>query len=147
MNVHANTETSTSSDWSSPMRRPALTVLAPISLTLVALSGCGASGQTVQGSIQLIAACSVDGGYDGFDDIHAGASVEISDAAGAVIALGQLDVGERSDEGFCTYPFSIDEVPTGHEFYGVQVGNEARGTYTVPAAEIAEPVEMSLSAY
>lgn len=143
MPVHANTDASTSSDWSSRMRRPALAVLA---LAVLALSGCGSSTQSFTGSL-LLANAFGDGsdmdngtfpctGTGGFADISEGTVVTVYDATSAIVATGALGPSETmKGSGGCLFPFTIDEVPES-DFYQVEVAK--RGMVTFTQQQVAE---------
>jgi hypothetical protein len=63
--------------------------------------------------------------YGGYDDIHAGAQVEVLNGRNEVIAIGELEPDEY-DTGNA-YSFHIEGVPAGQGTYGVHIGNENRG--------------------
>lgn len=95
----------------------------------------GRSTFNVSGSIVLMRSdgYSSDGrdcsGRRGYDDIHAGAQVTVTDQAGTVVALSELQPGHQSGEaGGCLFLFTVRDVPKGKGFYGVSVGRETRGT-------------------
>lgn len=75
-------------------------------------------------------------GTGGYDDIHAGTQVVITDSAGVPIALGKLDEGELEGRvpgvisDICRFTFSISQVPTGKGFYGVEVGHRGGVQYS-----------------
>src|SRR5690606_26851216 len=100
---------------------------------------------TIRGSLTVADTCPPTGG---FADIHDGTSVTIGDASGTVIALGKLEGGIRDTENSiylgCRYAFAVRDVPVGHDFYRVQIGNERRGELTVPAAEAEVPLSLTL---
>lgn len=73
--------------------------------------------------------CSGTGGYN---DIAEGASVQVYDAAGKVIATGVLGASDMVSSE-CVFTLLVPEVPTGEEFYQVEVTN--RGKVTVTAEE------------
>lgn len=90
--------------------------------------------------------CSGKGGYD---DIHGGAQVVITDAANTTIAIGALEPGiptrDPGRPGYateCRFPFSIADVPGGHEFYGVEISHRGKLQYT--REQMASPLEFSL---
>ena len=81
--------------------------------------------------------CTGDGGYS---DIAAGAQVVVTDAAGATVAVGRL--GEGSWVGaHCEFPFAVD-VPSGSEFYGIEVSH--RGVVQYPRRRLADPIVLTL---
>lgn len=64
-------------------------------------------------------------GGSGLTDINVGAQVTIRVGA-ETVALGELGAGESTGRG-CEIPFTVDDVPTGHDFYTVEVGREEHG--------------------
>lgn len=73
----------------------------------------------------------------GYTDIADGSQVDITNAAGDVTAVGKLGYGTLEPEPSttsgpkvfgCDFPISAPTVPLGQSFYGVHVGNQARGT-------------------
>lgn len=85
-------------------------------------------------------------GTGGYDDIHEGTQVVISDAEGKTIAVGGLLEGRATGVGIrptrCTFAFSV-KAPAGEDFYGVSVGR--RGTTTYSAERLGEPLRLTLS--
>jgi hypothetical protein len=68
-------------------------------------------------------------GSGGYDDIHQGAQVTVTDPDGTVLAIGSLGPGRITGLGLgdsCRFQFSIGDVPAGHGLYGIQVTH--RGT-------------------
>ncbi|WP_230535628.1 hypothetical protein OHB02_19025 [Streptomyces albidoflavus] len=70
--------------------------------------------------------CSGTGGYS---DIDFGTQVNITDAAGTLVAHGSLGLGEKTDAG-CTFPFTVDDVTPGSNFYTVEVSHRGGLTQT-----------------
>jgi hypothetical protein len=64
-------------------------------------------------------------GRGGFDDVHEGAQVVLTDASGTTLAVGALLPGLIQSDG-CVFAFAIQNVPSGKGFYGVTVSH--RGT-------------------
>ena len=64
-------------------------------------------------------------GSGGFSDIHVGAQVVVTDAAGAVIAVTELGEGVVLDKE-CFFGFRAVAVPLGRGFYGVEVTHRGR---------------------
>lgn len=102
---------------------------------------------TVEGSLVLVGrdnykvngvSCNPDGGYS---DISAGTQVVVTDAAGATIGIGSLKNGENEIEG-CVFAFRVENVPIGHDFYGIAIGKRGNIKYT--PEQLAKPVELSL---
>lgn len=69
--------------------------------------------------------CSGDGG---FRDISQGTQVTVTDSAGATVALGLLGAG-RIENGTCVFPFEVDGVPAGKDFYGIEVSHRGAVKY------------------
>lgn len=126
-------------------------------LLVLALTGCGgaavaeSSSITMYGQLALTdgwyapqvgqtkkfeGPCTGDGGYD---DLHAGATVTVTDADGSVVALGSLGSGRLQSDGSafppCVFPFTVSDVPAGFGFYGVEVSH--RGSVPVTGEEAA----------
>lgn len=72
-------------------------------------------------------------GYSGFDDIDQGGAVTVYDAQGAVVASGALGQGASTNLGGCVFPITVTGVPSGPDFYQVEVTH--RGKVTVQAAD------------
>lgn len=110
-------------------------------LAFFVMSACSAAETiTVDGTLTLLksatrqAAQGECAGYRGMDDINAGTSVVVSDAAGVVIAAGELDPAtDYSRMGACTFPFSVADVPVG-DYYQVEVAS--RGQVVVSHADV-----------
>lgn len=67
----------------------------------------------------------------GFADVDAQAQVTITNAAGVVIGIGELGAGTPDTSntgGTCKFPFVVEDVPLDGDFFGIQIGNEVRGT-------------------
>jgi len=73
-------------------------------------------------------------GQNGYDDIHGGAQVVVTNPAGVTVAIGHLGDGEpMSDPGAtiaygCALPFSVT-APAGLGFYGVEISHRGRVQY------------------
>jgi hypothetical protein len=116
--------------------------LLSLAVTLLAVAGCGsgssdAAGEPdeardspetfmLTGEMRLVdfyvppdlgGACAGKGGYG---DIVPGAQVVVR-AGGDVVAAGSLDAGELIQGRGCIIGFRVAEVPSGHDFYGVEV--------------------------
>lgn len=70
--------------------------------------------------------CSGTGGYS---DIDVGTQVNITDAAGTLVAHGSLGLGEKTEAG-CTFPFTVDDITPGSKFYTVEVSHRGGLTQT-----------------
>jgi hypothetical protein len=134
-------------------RRPewlvALLIVGGVALILVI--GVGAWWWTTQRTLTVDGDISVTGsssGYtggpcvtrSGFDDIAAGAQVVVKDAAGKVLATTTLGPG-RSTGTACAFGFHTD-VPTGSDFYGVELGR--RGVVQFTAEQMAAGVHLTV---
>lgn len=74
----------------------------------------------------------------GYDDIHLGTQVVVSDSAGATLAIGELDAGLADpSQSACVFDFHVAEIPAGLGFYGLSVGSDNRGTMKYEEAEIS----------
>lgn len=85
----------------------------------VTVTDVGADGASGDG-IQLLGPgnCQGTGGYN---DMQAGAEVDVTDAGGATVAVGSLDTGVTEGVGICKFVFRVPNVPSGKHFYGVEV--------------------------
>ncbi|MFH8931946.1 hypothetical protein [Streptomyces pristinaespiralis] len=74
------------------------------------------------------------GRYDsGYDDIQEGTDVTVYNAAGDVVAKGELGASEEIATGTCAFDVSVADVPKGETFYKVEVSH--RGTVELSAEE------------
>ena len=90
--------------------------------------------------------CSGSGGYS---DIAPGAQVKVSDASGAVVAIGELGNGfarktyEQLPPNVCQFAIVMDDIPDGGDgIYGVEVAN--RGVINFKKEGSSATVQMSL---
>ncbi|MER7131358.1 hypothetical protein [Streptosporangium saharense] len=85
--------------------------------------------------------CVTTGGYS---DIREGAQVVITDEASKTIALGSLEAGKPDSQNpaRCVFPFSVQNVPAGRPFYGIEVSHRGRLQYT--AEQIAMSLQLTL---
>jgi hypothetical protein len=73
-------------------------------------------------------------GYEGYDDIVAGAAVTVTDEDGKVVGSGALGAGRpNDDDSSCVFGVRVPDVPRGSKFYKVEVSH--RGGLTVTAKE------------
>ena len=63
-------------------------------------------------------------GTGGYSDISTGAQVRVSDGAGEVIAVGELQPSGY-DFGSCEFTFAVTRVPAGERFYEIEVSHRA----------------------
>ena len=128
---------------------PALSEPAKVSGTGTAPVGAN-DPLDVEGSITVPAAdTSVPSGTKGckpakdYEDVGAGAKVEVSDPSGKVLLTGALDEGEFDGEA-CSFSFSMSDLPGNFDHYGIQVAE--RGVVDYTREEVDENVlEMSLT--
>lgn len=115
--------------------------LAVAGATVVGVSGpapdppAGEEVRTITGSVTLVnddarwrerQACYGTGGYD---DIREGATVEVMDGPGDVIAVGRLKVGVSTGPTLCAFAFDIAAVPDA-TIYQIEVANRAAPSYS-----------------
>ncbi len=101
-----------------------------------------ASERFPNGTAIVDGTCAADAG---FEDFHEGAQITLLNPDGAIVALGELEVGTSAgDSGTCVFRFAISEVPRGNDFYSVDVGNDFRGLYTVPEDELGVYLRLSI---
>jgi hypothetical protein len=98
---------------------------------------------TISGSLTIASGRSVGDciGTKGYDDIRGHGQVTVTDAAGAVVAVGALDSGESWQSG-CRFQFSVANVPSGKGFYGIEVGNRSPIRYA--EADLKDELTLSL---
>lgn len=70
--------------------------------------------------------CSGTGGYS---DISFGTQVTITDAAGTLVAMGNLSLGRKTKQG-CEFPFTVDDITPGSKFYTVEISRRGGLTKT-----------------
>lgn len=80
-------------------------------------------------------------GKNGYNDIHQGTQVVVTDQAGTVIGTGALESGLLVG-GHCMFAFTVPSVPSGKSFYGVSVSH--RGTLQYKQAELQGGLQLSL---
>ena len=92
---------------------------------------------TLTGTFELTEDAVSDGlggceGSGGYDDITEGTAVTVYDAAGTVVATGQLGDSKMSS-GTCTFEVAVEDVPRGEDFYKVEISH--RGTVQLSGDE------------
>jgi len=124
--------------------------LVAIAMLVAACGGGSAStepdGETISGTVVLsngeapertAGACTGTGGYD---DMHVGAQVVVTDAAGDIVATGRLTLDPNGPEPAgsgayqCGYAFSIAGVPAS-DFYSVGIAGRKGLTYSATELE------------
>lgn len=75
-------------------------------------------------------------GYEGYDDMVAGAQVVIRDATGETVAVSALDEGEPQGRTSCIFPFTVEDVPAGESIYSVEVSHRGEITFKEDEAEV-----------
>ncbi|MEO3978992.1 hypothetical protein [Streptomyces sp. CAU 1734] len=73
-------------------------------------------------------------GTGGYDDIAAGTSVTVYDAAGGVAATGSLGESEYSI-GACAFIVTVKDVPKGEKYYQVEVSHRGKVQLSAKEAE------------
>lgn len=97
---------------------------------LLTLTIAGPATFTLHGSLLLADSFTRDldetcRGEGGYSDIAGGTQVTVSDDTGTVIAVGALAPGWGSVHS-CILPFTVHDVPAGHEFYQVEVSHRGK---------------------
>ncbi|WP_405807909.1 hypothetical protein OG729_22890 [Streptomyces sp. NBC_00210] len=72
-------------------------------------------------------------GTDGFSDIDFGTQVNVTNAAGTLVAQSSLGLGAKTDAG-CAFPFTVDGVVPESKFCSVEVSH--RGGLTQTEADL-----------
>lgn len=80
-------------------------------------------------------------GKGGYDDMRPGAPVVITDATQKIVAVGTIDSGTETVTE-CHLKFTIEDVPRGSDFYGIQITHRGRLQYA--AADLEKPLTLSL---
>lgn len=110
-----------------------ITAAVGVLIAAVALAGCGTSAAATPAPFTLTGDLRVDCYATGYNDIVDGAPVTVYDAAGTVVATGQLGTEDSAELGRCMWPITVPNVPATSAFYAVEVTH--RGKVTVPAAQ------------
>jgi hypothetical protein len=105
-----------------------------------------ASTFTITGTVTLtygdfINTGSVCYGKGGYEDMRPGAPVVITDAAQKTVAVGTIDSATETVTE-CHLKFTIEDVPRGSDFYGIQITHRGRLQYA--AADLERPLTLSL---
>jgi hypothetical protein len=126
-------------------RRPRVLLAAGAAAALVLIAGLvmllsgGSRDMEVSFSLyDFFGRSSCDGGFGGYSDIGPGTDVVVRGEGGQVIGTAQLGdgrstsmeeaVGERV--GGCIWSTTVSGVPTGEDFYSVEVGDRGTQTYS-----------------
>ena len=83
-------------------------------------------------------------GGPGYDDIVDGTQVTVFDAQKNIVAVGNLNPGSLTDSTTCEYSFTIDDVPGGLKFYGVEVGKSSRGVLQYTEKEMRADIGLKI---
>jgi hypothetical protein len=67
--------------------------------------------------------------------IKPGATVTVYDSAGKVVGLSILRSGAVTSDLDCVFPFTVADVPTGQDFYLIEVANTGKVTFAGDQAE------------
>jgi len=89
-------------------------------------------------------------GRAGYNDLTDTTQVVITDAAGTIVATGRVDgYGTDASQGSrgqsvtrCVFAFTVDGVPAGGDFYGVEVAR--RGKLTYPVGDLRKPLPLEI---
>lgn len=73
-------------------------------------------------------------GDHGYDDISPSTPVRVSDDVGALLATGAL-TSSVSEGDFCTFFFTVTDVPRGASHYDVEISHRGSVSYDESAAE------------
>lgn len=73
-------------------------------------------------------------GDRGYDDISPVAEVRVADESGTLLAVGSLTSSVREGD-FCTFFFTVPEVPRGASFYDVEISHRGSVSYDESDAE------------
>ncbi|WP_419197128.1 serine/threonine-protein kinase [Mycolicibacterium litorale] len=82
-------------------------------------------------------------GTEAYGDIGPNAPVTVEDESGKLLAKGAINRSDSEREG-CSLSFRVSQVPSGAEFYRVQVADHAEGNYTEAEAKAGVEVEISV---
>jgi hypothetical protein len=130
-------------------RKPLMVTLASAAVLLVVVAATvltlASRSFVISGSMTLHDAYGIDSeigrggspclGTGGYSDIGPGTSVTVRDETGKTVATGSLDDGRPMGTS-CVFPFSMDEVPSGSNFYEVEISH--RGGVTFSREELDE---------
>lgn len=120
-------------------------------LAVLFVAGCGSEQPpetfTVTGEAKIGGRVSVDGQSCGL--LRKGAEVRIVNGDGSLLGVGELDWPDYDGTPqaasmtpvICTFPFSVDGVTAGEQFYDVTIADNSAGTYS--ENEIRQPLQVS----
>lgn len=75
-------------------------------------------------------------GDDGYDDIQAGTSVTVYDAAGTTVATGSIGTPKfEATVRWCVFDVNVPDVPKGSKFYSVEISHRGKVQLTAEEAE------------
>ncbi|GAA1628693.1 hypothetical protein GCM10009679_37170 [Saccharothrix algeriensis] len=120
--------------------------IAGLSAFLLSRFDAGGTTRTIRGSVAIeyghygnnTAGCFGRGGYD---DLHVGTRVVITDATQRVVGVGEITATDERDWR-CKLLFQVEGVPADSDFYSVIIAN--RDPLEVSAAEASKPLDLSL---
>ncbi len=124
-----------------------ITALAGAILIASSLAACGEQTFQADGTITVLGkvsaandtTCSSLGGYD---DINEGAQVKVT-VDGSTVALGKLEAGSPAMDNYaCKFEFSLADLPSGKNFYSVEVSH--RGGMEYSQADLEAGIELSI---
>lgn len=79
----------------------------------------------------------------GYNDIHEGTHVTVTDGRGDVVGVGELGPVRWSVDGSdCEHSFTVYDIAADRPFYGVEVAH--RGVLTYPESEIRGALQLTL---
>lgn len=126
---------------------------------LAALAGCGADPLTIRGTMTVPGASQTNTEGEpcayvepGLEDISKGTRVTVRDADGTIVATGALGGGTYvapgaathvNTNGWCRFPFTIDEVRPDSSHYTIEAGR--RGEVVVEKERLLNGGEVRLS--
>jgi hypothetical protein len=89
----------------------------------------------------------------GYTDMAEGAQVSVTNASGTIVGIGRLLAGAvhlvQDDQSSltevrCVYRFEVPVTDDGSQFYGVHVGNQARGVQQYPRDDLSREITLSV---
>lgn len=129
---------------------PALAVAALLAITIggyLVWRQFNPAALTITGTVEISdESLTFDGqrcrGDGGFSDMREGTQVTVTSSGGDIIALGSLQTGTARGYGTCIWRFTVDDVPTGQGFYGIEVSQ--RGVLRFAEADLTRPITLGV---